>query len=104
MLAVIFHQFNYFLNSYDCMYKKDKLPIHAAFFLSSPNKKTLELIKYLVIKIISSTLSLLWQEKSVENNAKQFQLSWRKVVYATIWGQFLRHCGKRDLESRLRKT
>lgn len=80
MLAVIFHRFNYFLNSYDCMYKKEKLPIHAAFFLSSPNKQTLELIKYLVIKIISSTLSLLWQEKSVENNAKQFQLSWRKVV------------------------
>ena len=69
-----------------------------SFFSSSPNKQ------YLVIKIISSTLSLLWQEKSVENNAKQFQLSWRKVVYATIWGQFLRHCGKRDLESRLRKT
>lgn len=77
---------------------------YTVFFLSSPNKQTLVVIKYLVIKIISSTLSLLWQEKSVENNAKQFQLSWRKVVYATIWGQFLRHCGKRDLESRLRKT
>lgn len=46
MLAVIFHQFNYFLNSYHCMYKKDKLPIQAAFFLSSPNKQTLEVIKY----------------------------------------------------------
>ena len=72
MLAVIFHQFNYFLNSYDCMYKKDKLPIHAVFFLSSPNKQTLEVIKYLVIEIISSTLSLLWQEnvlKTMQSNS-----------------------------------
>ena len=77
MLAVIFHQFNYFLNSYDCMYKKDKLPIHAAFFLSSPNKQTLELIKYLVIKIISSTLSLLWQEnvlKTMQSNYREEKL------------------------------
>lgn len=51
------------------MYKKDKLPIHAVFFLSSPNKQT---IKYLVIKIISSTLSLLWQEnvlKTMQSNS-----------------------------------
>ena len=60
------------------MYKQDKLPIHAVFFLSSPNKqKTLEVIKYLVIKIISSTLSLLWQEnvlKTMQSNYREEKL------------------------------
>lgn len=40
MLAVVFHQFNYFLNSYDRMYKKDKLPIQFSFFLLQINKNT----------------------------------------------------------------
>lgn len=40
MLAVICHQFNYFLNSYDRMYKKDKLPIQFSFFLLQINKNT----------------------------------------------------------------
>ena len=76
MLAVVFHQFNYFLNSYDRMYKKDKLPIQFSFFLLQINKNT-EVIKYLVIKIISSTLSLLWQEnvlKTMQSNYREEKL------------------------------
>lgn len=51
---------------------------YTVFFLSSPNKqKTLEVIKYLVIKIISSTLSLLWQEnvlKTMQSNYREEKL------------------------------
>lgn len=83
---------------------------YTVFFLSSPNKQTLVVIKYLVIKIISSTLSLLWQENKcwtrckgipviVEKSCLSHNL---KAVSPTLWQKRFRITFTENVNFKLR--